>query len=98
MKEPYATHVEVSSMLMLQNVMILTGSTELNGQDVDLVKDASCILGKKLQTKKVRTKLQQYCKKFMIVHQNIDILFNIIYHHFTLTFDNMIIILNSNLF
>ena len=54
MKEPYATHVEVSSMLMLQNVMILTGSTELNGQDVDLVKDASCILGKKLQIKKVR--------------------------------------------
>ena len=66
MKEPYATHVEVSSMLMLQNVMILTGSTELNGQDVDLVKDASCILGKKLQTKKVRTNYSNTAKNLWL--------------------------------
>ena len=74
MKEPYATHVEVSSMLMLQNVMILTGSTELNGQDVDLVKDASCILGKKLQTKKVRTNpgldISQKESNYALRHRN----------------------------
>ena len=54
MKEPYATLVEVSSMLMLLNVMILTGSTKLNGQDVDAEKVASCIHGKNHRPKKVR--------------------------------------------
>ena len=40
-------------MPMLQNVMILTGSTELNGLDVGLEKDASCTPGKNQELKKV---------------------------------------------
>ena len=55
MKEPYATLVEVSSIKMLLNVMILTGSTEHNGQDVGVEKDASCIHGKNHRQKKVRS-------------------------------------------
>ena len=53
MKEPYATHVEVSSMLMLQNVMILTGSTPPNGPGVDPTKDVLCTPGKNPLPKKV---------------------------------------------
>jgi hypothetical protein len=45
--------VEVFSMPMLQNVMILTGSTKLNGLDAGLEKDASCTRGKNQEQKKV---------------------------------------------
>ena len=40
-------------MPMLQNVMILTGSTELNGLDAGLEKDALCTPGKNQELKKV---------------------------------------------
>jgi hypothetical protein len=42
-------------MPMLQNVMILTGSTELNGLDVGLEKDASCTPGKNQELKKEKS-------------------------------------------
>ena len=53
MKESFATRVEVYSMSTLPNVMILIGSTKVNGQDVVLVKAVYFILGKSQPMKKV---------------------------------------------
>ena len=47
-------------MPMLQNVMILTGSTELNGLDAGLEKDALCTPGKNQELKKVNNTLFLY--------------------------------------
>ena len=53
MKESFATRVEVYSMSTLPNVMILIGSTKVNGQDVVLVKAVYFTLGKSQPMKKV---------------------------------------------
>ena len=45
---------------MLQNVMILTGSTEHNGLDAGLEKDALCTPGKNQELKKVNNTLFLY--------------------------------------
>ena len=53
-------------MPMLQNVMILTGSTELNGLDVGLEKDASCTPGKNQELKKVNNTTYIFMSFFAI--------------------------------